>query len=131
MHAPHRANEFAADAFSVGTCHDADALIGGLKSLSRNSLVNLTPHWLHVRVTRAATSARPRSSIALLNRAPGRCSSTTRTRRCSHASKRYARRRRERLLARRPRAGRREWGAVGAEPARPRAAPAGRRAHAG
>ena len=60
MPAPHRANELAADAFSVGTCHDAEALIGGLKSLSRNSLVNLTPHWLHVRVTRAATSARPR-----------------------------------------------------------------------
>ena len=59
MPAPHRANELAADAFSVGTCHDAEALIGGLKSLSRSSLVNLTPHWLHVRVTHVATSARP------------------------------------------------------------------------
>ncbi len=41
-----RRNEFEADRFSVDVIPDHEALISGLKKLSRDNLSNLTPHWL-------------------------------------------------------------------------------------
>ena len=46
-----RANEFEADAYSVATYCEAEALVGALKKLSRENLANLTPHPLHVFLT--------------------------------------------------------------------------------
>lgn len=49
MHSRH--NEYEADAYSLDTYGDPEAMIDGLKELSRNSLVNLTPHPFHVFLT--------------------------------------------------------------------------------
>jgi len=43
-----RANEFAADRYSVETYRQPEALVSGLKHLSKDNLDNLTPHPLHV-----------------------------------------------------------------------------------
>ena len=46
-----RANEFEADAYSVETFGEPEALVDALKKLSRENLSNLTPHPLHVFLT--------------------------------------------------------------------------------
>ena len=43
-----RKNEFAADAYSAQTAKMPEALISGLKKMSKENLSNLTPHWLNV-----------------------------------------------------------------------------------
>lgn len=43
-----RRNEFEADEYSVETVGNSEALVSGLKSLSKNSQSNLTPHPLYV-----------------------------------------------------------------------------------
>ena len=43
-----RKNEFSADAYSSETAKMPDALISGLKKMSKENLSNLTPHWLNV-----------------------------------------------------------------------------------
>ena len=43
-----RRNEFSADAYSAETANMPDALISGLKKMSKENLSNLTPHWLNV-----------------------------------------------------------------------------------
>ena len=46
-----RADEREADRYSVDTNGDAEALVSGLKKLSKNNLDNLTPHPFHVWLT--------------------------------------------------------------------------------
>ena len=48
MNAVSRRNEYQADRFVAESGVDAEALISGLKKLSRSNLTNLTPHPLHV-----------------------------------------------------------------------------------
>ena len=43
-----RKNEFSADAYSSKTAQMPEALISGLKIMSKENLSNLTPHWLNV-----------------------------------------------------------------------------------
>jgi len=43
-----RKNEFSADAYSSKTAKLPEALISGLKKMSKENLSNLTPHWLNV-----------------------------------------------------------------------------------
>ena len=43
-----RKNEFSADAYSSETANMPEALISGLKKMSKENLSNLTPHWLNV-----------------------------------------------------------------------------------
>ena len=43
-----RKNEFSADAYSAKTANMPEALISGLKKMSKENLSNLTPHWLNV-----------------------------------------------------------------------------------
>ena len=43
-----RRNEFSADDYSSRTAEMPDALISGLKKMSKENLSNLTPHWLNV-----------------------------------------------------------------------------------
>ena len=43
-----RKNEFSADAYSSKTANMPEALISGLKKMSKENLSNLTPHWLNV-----------------------------------------------------------------------------------
>ena len=43
-----RKNEFSADAYSAQTARMPEALISGLKKMSKENLSNLTPHWLNV-----------------------------------------------------------------------------------
>ena len=43
-----RKNEFSADAYSAKTARMPEALITGLKKMSKENLSNLTPHWLNV-----------------------------------------------------------------------------------
>ena len=43
-----RKNEFSADAYSAETAMMPEALISGLKKMSKENLSNLTPHWLNV-----------------------------------------------------------------------------------
>ena len=43
-----RKNEFSADAYSAKTARMPEALISGLKKMSKENLSNLTPHWLNV-----------------------------------------------------------------------------------
>ncbi len=43
-----RRNEFSADAYSSKTAELPEALISGLKKMSKENLSNLTPHWLNV-----------------------------------------------------------------------------------
>ena len=43
-----RADEREADRYSVETNGDEEALVSGLKNLSKNNLDNLTPHPFHV-----------------------------------------------------------------------------------
>tara|TARA_Y100001970_G_scaffold285123_1_gene403996 strand:+ start:3081 stop:4319 length:1239 start_codon:yes stop_codon:yes gene_type:complete len=43
-----RRNEFSADAYSAKTANMPEALISGLKKMSKENLSNLTPHWLNV-----------------------------------------------------------------------------------
>ena len=43
-----RKNEFSADAYSSETAKMPEALISGLKKMSKENLSNLTPHWLNV-----------------------------------------------------------------------------------
>ena len=43
-----RRNEFSADAYSSKTAQMPEALIWGLKKMSKENLSNLTPHWLNV-----------------------------------------------------------------------------------
>ena len=43
-----RKNEFSADAYSAQTAKMPEALISGLKKMSKENLSNLTPHWLNV-----------------------------------------------------------------------------------
>lgn len=43
-----RANEFEADRFSVETYRQPEALVSGLKKLSKDNLSHLTPHPLYV-----------------------------------------------------------------------------------
>ncbi len=50
MQAFSRKNEFEADAFARETTGSSEELIAGLKKLSADSLSNLTPHPLHVRL---------------------------------------------------------------------------------
>ena len=45
------ADEREADRYSVDTNGDAEALVAGLKKLSKNNLDNLTPHPFHVWLT--------------------------------------------------------------------------------
>ncbi len=48
VNAVSRRNEFEADAFAAATTGNAENLVTALKTLSANSLSNLTPHPLHV-----------------------------------------------------------------------------------
>ena len=48
VNAVSRKNEFEADAFAAATTRNAEDLVTALKSLSADSLSNLTPHPLHV-----------------------------------------------------------------------------------
>ena len=43
-----RKNEFSADEYSAKTALMPEALISGLKKMSKENLSNLTPHWLNV-----------------------------------------------------------------------------------
>ena len=43
-----RANEYEADRYSVDTYQQPEALVSGLKKLSKDNLSNLTPHPLYV-----------------------------------------------------------------------------------
>ena len=43
-----RKNEFSADKYSSDTADMPEALISGLKKMSKENLSNLTPHWLNV-----------------------------------------------------------------------------------
>ena len=43
-----RKNEFSADAYSAQTAKMPEALLSGLKKMSKENLSNLTPHWLNV-----------------------------------------------------------------------------------
>jgi len=43
-----RKNEFSADKYSSKTAQMPEALISGLKKMSKENLSNLTPHWLNV-----------------------------------------------------------------------------------
>ena len=43
-----RKNEFSADKYSSDTAKMPEALISGLKKMSKENLSNLTPHWLNV-----------------------------------------------------------------------------------
>ena len=43
-----RKNEFSADAYSAQTAKMPEALLSGLKKMSKKNLSNLTPHWLNV-----------------------------------------------------------------------------------